>query len=84
MDGIEMPHHYVPGHMNSCLELFLVIHGTIFSPFSQYNGWYRDAPSLRAWAYEFLPSKTHDLSWETFTSDVLQVCSSAKGHSEKC
>lgn len=36
-----------------------------------YNGWYRNAQSLRAWAFEYLPSKVTDLSYNAFVSSVL-------------
>ncbi|XP_013395942.1 dnaJ homolog subfamily C member 10 [Lingula anatina] len=34
--------------------------------FHIYNGWFRDAESLRAWAFEFLPSKVAILRWDVF------------------
>ncbi|XP_041374271.1 dnaJ homolog subfamily C member 10-like [Gigantopelta aegis] len=34
--------------------------------FFVYNGWHRDAHALRAWAYEFLPSKVHALTSSDF------------------
>lgn len=42
-----------------------------FVHFSQFNGWHRDAQSLRAWAYEFLPSKVSDLRYHNFEPEVL-------------
>ncbi|KAK3083050.1 hypothetical protein FSP39_012593 [Pinctada imbricata] len=37
----------------------------------EYNGWHRDAESLRAWAYEFLPSKVDTVHWHDFYVKVL-------------
>lgn len=34
--------------------------------FSTYSGWHRDAESLRAWAFEFLPSKVETITWNKF------------------
>lgn len=51
--------------------LLLHTHIMFFSS-SPYNGWHRDAHSLKAWAYEFLPSKVTALRWKTFKEDVLQ------------
>ncbi|CAN9498536.1 unnamed protein product [Ophioblennius macclurei] len=39
--------------------------------FSSYNGWHRDAHSLRAWALSSLPRASVDLTPETFRSLVL-------------
>ena len=36
-----------------------------------YNGWFRDAQSLRAWAFEFLPSKSVSLDWNSFQKKVI-------------
>ncbi|XP_067687759.1 dnaJ homolog subfamily C member 10-like [Haliotis asinina] len=40
--------------------------------FHMYNGWHRDAGSLRAWAYEFLPSKVKVLQQYNFRKKVLE------------
>lgn len=37
-----------------------------------YNGFHRDANSLRAWAYEFLPSKVSVLRQYNFRQVVLE------------
>ncbi|XP_060944265.1 dnaJ homolog subfamily C member 10 [Limanda limanda] len=39
--------------------------------FMSYNGWHRDAQSLRTWALSSLPRATVDLTPETFRSQVL-------------
>lgn len=39
---------------------------------STYSGWFRDAQSLKAWAFEFLPSKVTLVKWATFQQTVLQ------------
>ncbi|PVD39550.1 hypothetical protein C0Q70_02185 [Pomacea canaliculata] len=39
--------------------------------FFVYNGWNRDAHSLQAWVYEFVPSRVESLSWQTFPTQVL-------------
>ncbi|XP_069107417.1 dnaJ homolog subfamily C member 10-like [Argopecten irradians] len=39
--------------------------------FFTYNGWHRDAQSLRAWAFEFLPSKVETLHNYNFHQTVL-------------
>ncbi|XP_060064425.1 dnaJ homolog subfamily C member 10-like [Ylistrum balloti] len=39
--------------------------------FFTYNGWHRDAQSLRAWAFEFLPSKVETLRYYNFHQNVL-------------
>jgi len=39
--------------------------------FSVYSNWYRDAQSLRAWVFEFLPSLVMNLDSATFKSKVL-------------
>jgi Thioredoxin len=36
-----------------------------------YSNWYRDAQSLRAWLFEFLPSLVTNLDGKSFKSDVL-------------
>lgn len=36
-----------------------------------YSGWHRDAESMRAWAYEFLPTKVETLTWNKFQKKVL-------------
>ncbi|XP_023649546.1 dnaJ homolog subfamily C member 10-like isoform X2 [Paramormyrops kingsleyae] len=40
--------------------------------YQSYNGWHRDAHSLRAWALGFLPRVSVDLSPEDFRTQVLQ------------
>lgn len=40
--------------------------------YQPYQGWYRDAQSLRAWAFEFLPSKVQILNTKNFKENVLQ------------
>ena len=42
-----------------------------FSVFSQFNGWHRDAESLRAWAFDFLPSKVETVTWNKFRNDIM-------------
>ncbi|XP_035828946.1 dnaJ homolog subfamily C member 10 [Aplysia californica] len=42
----------------------------------KYNGWHRDAGSLRNWAYEFLPSKVVTLTSSNFQQLVLESSSS--------
>ncbi|KAH3752172.1 dnaJ homolog subfamily C member 10-like [Dreissena polymorpha] len=37
-----------------------------------YNGWHRDAESLQAWAYEFLPSAVDTLTFQSFSSQVME------------
>ncbi|KAK0067173.1 dnaJ subfamily C member 10 [Biomphalaria pfeifferi] len=37
-----------------------------------YNGWNRDASSLQAWVYNYLPSKVVALTSSTFTQTVLE------------
>uniref|UniRef100_A0AAX7UDB0 DnaJ homolog subfamily C member 10 n=1 Tax=Astatotilapia calliptera TaxID=8154 RepID=A0AAX7UDB0_ASTCA len=39
--------------------------------YTSYNGWHRDAHSLRTWALSFLPRASVDLTPETFRSLVL-------------
>jgi len=39
--------------------------------YSVYSNWYRDAQSLRAWLFEYLPSHVVNLSPAKFRSDVL-------------
>ncbi|GFX08214.1 dnaJ homolog subfamily C member 10 [Trichonephila clavipes] len=39
---------------------------TGISRFSSYNDWNRDAPSIQAWIYNFLPSKVHSLNISTY------------------
>ncbi|OWF49324.1 DnaJ-like subfamily C member 10 [Mizuhopecten yessoensis] len=39
--------------------------------FFTYNEWHRDAQSLRAWAFEFLPSKVETLRYHNFHQKVL-------------
>lgn len=41
------------------------------SRFSSYNGWNRDAASLRAWVYSFFPSTVADLSRTDFYKKLL-------------
>lgn len=36
-----------------------------------YNGWNRDAQSLRSWAYEFLPSKVETVKYNSFFGNIL-------------
>ncbi|KAK7113286.1 dnaJ homolog subfamily C member 10-like [Littorina saxatilis] len=36
-----------------------------------YNSWQRDAGSLQAWVYEYLPSKVETLTWNAFGAEVL-------------
>lgn len=38
---------------------------------SVYNGWFRDAQSIRAWAFEYLPSKVTNLNYNQFVSKVV-------------
>ncbi|XP_050418751.1 dnaJ homolog subfamily C member 10 [Patella vulgata] len=40
--------------------------------FHMYNGWHRDATSLRAWVYEYLPSKVATLSRNSFYERILK------------
>ncbi|XP_048873193.1 dnaJ homolog subfamily C member 10-like isoform X2 [Brienomyrus brachyistius] len=40
--------------------------------YQSYNGWHRDAHSLRSWALGFLPRVSVDLSPEDFRTQVLQ------------
>ncbi|ESP03215.1 hypothetical protein LOTGIDRAFT_171701 [Lottia gigantea] len=40
--------------------------------YHMYNGWHRDASSLRAWVYEYLPSKVVTLSRNSFREKVLK------------
>ncbi|KAK2178973.1 hypothetical protein NP493_521g01093 [Ridgeia piscesae] len=40
--------------------------------FHVYNNWFRNAPSIRSWTFEFLPSHTTKLTWESFQTKVLQ------------
>ncbi|ESN95836.1 hypothetical protein HELRODRAFT_102482 [Helobdella robusta] len=40
--------------------------------FHLYNGWYRDAQSIRAWVFDFLPTKTHKLDETKFREKVLK------------
>jgi DnaJ family protein C protein 10 len=42
------------------------------SVFHVYSNWYRDAPSLRAWLFEYLPSLVTNLDASKFHSEVLQ------------
>ena len=42
-----------------------------FFCFSLYNGWNRDAQSLRAWAFEFLPSKVKTVRHNSFINKIL-------------
>ncbi|XP_052812519.1 dnaJ homolog subfamily C member 10-like [Mya arenaria] len=42
--------------------------GSYFS----YNGWNRDADSLRAWAYEFLPSSVETVTYNSFQKNIAQ------------
>ncbi|KAI0227084.1 DnaJ-like subfamily C member 10 [Lamellibrachia satsuma] len=39
--------------------------------FHVYNNWFRNAPSIRSWTFEFLPSHTTKLTWESFQVEVL-------------
>ena len=39
--------------------------------YSVYSNWYRDAQSLRAWLFDYLPSHVVSLSPASFRSDVL-------------
>lgn len=42
-----------------------------FSLYSAYNGWNRDAQSLQAWAFEFLPSKVKKIKHRDFFNDII-------------
>lgn len=39
--------------------------------YHQFNGWHRDAESLRAWAFDFLPSKVETVTWNKFRNDIM-------------
>lgn len=39
--------------------------------FRGYNGWHRDASSLRSWVYDYLPTKVITLTSQNFYSQVL-------------
>ncbi|XP_076450182.1 dnaJ homolog subfamily C member 10-like [Babylonia areolata] len=41
------------------------------SAYHMYNGWHRDAGSLQAWVYDYMPSKVETLDWSGFGSQVL-------------
>lgn len=41
-----------------------------------FNGWNRDADSLRAWAYEFLPTKVESVDWSKFQNNIVSQPSS--------
>lgn len=56
----------IPNNRNNSLQL------TYFSSFSSYNGWNRDAYSLRIWGLGFLPQASIDLTPQTFNEKVLQ------------
>lgn len=43
-----------------------------FYLFSAYNNGWRDANSLRAWAFQYLPSKVIELDEKNFTTKVLR------------
>ncbi|KAL4217269.1 DnaJ subfamily C member 10 [Mactra antiquata] len=36
-----------------------------------YNGWHRDAESLRAWAFDFLPSKVETITYNKFENKII-------------
>ena len=65
--------------MNICTACGAVVNITIIIIFiiiitfcfSTYNGWHRDAESLRAWAYEFLPSKVETITWNKFQNKII-------------
>ncbi|CAH1790318.1 unnamed protein product [Owenia fusiformis] len=40
--------------------------------FVKYSGWHRDSQSLRAWVYEYMPSKVATLNWQKFSNDILE------------
>lgn len=40
--------------------------------YNVYQGWFRDAGSLRAWTFEYLPSAVTSLNADTFQTRVLQ------------
>jgi hypothetical protein len=40
--------------------------------FSLYNNGWRDANSLRSWAFQYLPSKVTELDGKNFSSNVLR------------
>ena len=61
MVGMQIPSLYTSGSMS--LLCFLC--------FSVYHGWYRDAQSLHAWAYEFMPSLVTNLQDNKFHNEVL-------------
>lgn len=42
-----------------------------YSTYYMYNGWHRDAGSLRSWVYDFMPSKVEALTWNNFGFRVL-------------
>ena len=42
-----------------------------FFIFSQFSGWHRDAESLRAWAFDFLPTKVETVTWNKFRNDII-------------
>lgn len=44
---------------------------TNINVFHVYNGWFRDAQSIRAWAFEYLPSKVTNLNYNQFVSKVV-------------
>ncbi|KAJ8320691.1 hypothetical protein KUTeg_002278 [Tegillarca granosa] len=59
-------------HVNSYPSMRLFPSGTTGSGSHHiYNGWHRDAESLRAWAFEFLPSKVETLGQGDFQRKVL-------------
>lgn len=40
--------------------------------FRAYNNGWRDANSLRAWAFQYLPSKVIELDGKNFSNEVLR------------
>lgn len=52
--------------------IFFSKHKTIFFIFRLYNNGWRDANSLRSWAFQFLPSKVTELDDKKFSTNVLR------------
>jgi hypothetical protein len=57
-----------PCGLEEVVEVFLCV---LSCHFSTYKGWFRNAPNLRAWIYEYLPSRVQVLDASNFDKSVL-------------